>query len=302
MNMDINLEYYKVFYHAARLKSYSRAADYLHLTQPAITHSVKRLEELLQIQLFYRNGHSMLPTEAGELLYTHVAQALELISNAQEKLEHLSSLKEGTVRIGATETALNYYTLPLLKEFKKLYPGVSFQVLTNYPQDLRSMLLEDRVDLVIGTTPFLDGDTGFSIRPLQEFQDVFVAGNGFPELRNRLLNPSDLIRYPLVSPINAPNLKSWMESHALSFQPQFVVSSISYLYPFIKDNLAVGCVPEPFAREWLSSNPQLFILSLSDLPPQRSIVLVTNPFAPLKEAPQVFVSRLLSLAESGRLI
>lgn len=107
--MDFNLEYYRAFYYAAKFGSYSKAAEHLYLTQPAVSQSIHRLENSLGgCKLFIRNSHGMDLTPEGKLLFTHVDKAFELLTAGEVKLSRFNSLENSDLYIGATETALDF--------------------------------------------------------------------------------------------------------------------------------------------------------------------------------------------------
>lgn len=79
--MEINFEYYKVFYYVAKYGKISAAAEKLFISQPAITQTIKKLEELLDMQLFYRNREGVILTEEGKNIYEYIKESVAILGN-----------------------------------------------------------------------------------------------------------------------------------------------------------------------------------------------------------------------------
>ena len=96
--MNVSFEYYKVFYHVARLGSITLAAKALFLSQPAVSKCIRQLEKVLGCALFYRMHKGMRLTPEGEVLYQHVAQACEQIAIGEKKIQAMLHLDWGSIR------------------------------------------------------------------------------------------------------------------------------------------------------------------------------------------------------------
>lgn len=97
--MNINFEYYKIFYHVAKASSISAAARELCISQPAVSQAIKALEQAIGIELFIRTKKGVSLTNAGELLYSHVAAGYESISLGEQQLSQLLHMETGEIRI-----------------------------------------------------------------------------------------------------------------------------------------------------------------------------------------------------------
>ena len=96
--MNINFEYYKIFYHVAKASSISAAARELCISQPAVSQAIKALEQAIGIELFIRTKKGVSLTNAGELLYSHVAAGYESISLGEQQLSQLLHMETGEIR------------------------------------------------------------------------------------------------------------------------------------------------------------------------------------------------------------
>ena len=198
--MNINFEYYKIFYHVAKASSISAAARELCISQPAVSQAIKALEQAIGIELFIRTKKGVSLTNAGELLYSHDAAGSESISLGEQQLSQLLHMETGEIRIGASDMTLQFYLLPYLEHFHQLYPGIKVHV-TNAPTPSTiNHLLSGNIDFGIVTSP-LPADPHMEIRQAREIEDTFIAPigsynrsyhNTFPRFRS-------ILKYFLIS-------------------------------------------------------------------------------------------------------
>lgn len=136
---------------------FTRAAEHLHVAQPAISAQVRRLEAELGVELRTRTTRRVALTHAGELLYAHARRVLDEIDAARADLNRLVDVLAGQVRLGAIE-ALDPFDLPAaLAEFHTRYPGVEMTLRSGRLQDLLAGLAADELDLAFGPIPALPG-------------------------------------------------------------------------------------------------------------------------------------------------
>ena len=117
--MNIDLELYKVFYAVAKNKHMTRASEELHISQPAISQSIKKLEEQLGGTLFLRSNKGMELTEEGKMFFEYVKGALELIKNAENDFTSYKDLTKGEIKIGCSTTLTKLLLLDTINEFHK---------------------------------------------------------------------------------------------------------------------------------------------------------------------------------------
>ena len=113
--MNIDLELYRVFFEVAKFQSITLAAKHLHISQPAISKSIKSLEEQIGGKLFIRSRNGVVLTEDGKVLFYYVKRALELFNQGEQKYLEMLNLKSGTVRVGISKTLFKEFLLPILR-------------------------------------------------------------------------------------------------------------------------------------------------------------------------------------------
>ena len=138
--MNISYDSYRVFYYAAKYKSFSQAAAALYNNQPNVTRIIRRLESELRCALFFRSPQGVRLTPEGEKLYAHIAVAFESIEAAEEEIFSDQSLQSGVVHIAASGLALRGCLLQVLAQYRSEYPHVRI-CLTNHttPQGLAAV-------------------------------------------------------------------------------------------------------------------------------------------------------------------
>ncbi len=172
--MSENLEYYKVFYYAARFGSLTMAGTELSISQPAVSQALKQLESALMVKLFVRSARGIRLTPEGEILYRHVKAGYEQILLGEKKLSSMLRLDYGELRIGASDMTLKFYLLPLLEAYHEKFPGIKVTV-TNAPTpETLDLLRQGKIDFGAVSMPFQAGGE-LSVTPVKEIEDVFVA-------------------------------------------------------------------------------------------------------------------------------
>ena len=182
--MDINLEYYKIFYYTAKQKSVTLAAEKLSISQPAVSQAIKHLEKDLGCALFVRMAKGVRLTKEGEMLFSYVERGYEAILSGEKRLLEMLNLEKGEICIGASDMTLKYYLLPYLERFHEKYPNIRVTV-TNAPTpETLQHLADGRIDFGIVSSP-VEPQGWLKIIPVKEIRDVFVAGKKYKELCGR---------------------------------------------------------------------------------------------------------------------
>lgn len=158
--MNITLRQLRVFSAVARHLSFTRAAEELCLTQPAVSMQVKQLENQLDVPLFEHLGKKIFLTEMGKEVYHYSRSILQQIDELQSVLNSLKGLGKGRLKISVASTA-NYFIPVLLAGFCQRYPGVTVSLDVTNRETLLTQLAENEVDLVVMGQPPEDMDLGY---------------------------------------------------------------------------------------------------------------------------------------------
>jgi DNA-binding transcriptional LysR family regulator len=147
----MELKFIEIFCTVVELKSFSKAAQALHLTQPTISVHIKALEEEFSTQLLDRMGRTILPTQDGEILYRYAKEIVTLKENAQKAMERITGTVSGNLVIGASTIPGEYILPQQLAKFKIAYPNVFPTLRIADSKSIYESVLRGEVDLgVIG--------------------------------------------------------------------------------------------------------------------------------------------------------
>jgi len=150
--MHLTIRQLQVFEATARLLSFRKAADELHLSQPAVSMQIKQLEENVGLPLFERLGKRIYLTEAGREIYHYSRSIGQMLSEAGEVIDGLKGAHQGRLTISVASTA-NYFIPTLLGTFHERFPGVTVSLDVTNRETLLEQLTENEVDLVVMGQP-----------------------------------------------------------------------------------------------------------------------------------------------------
>lgn len=149
----IDLDRLRIFQAVAQARSFTRAAEVVHLTQPGISKHIRQMEEYFGVPLFDRLGRKVALTQAGEVLFETTQEILALAGAAEERIQELTGMRAGRLRLGAS-FPIGVYILPgVLAAFRKSYPAVEVVLNISTSEEVTAEVLATRLDigLVSGT-------------------------------------------------------------------------------------------------------------------------------------------------------
>ena len=292
--MNINLEYYKFFYYAAKCGSITQAAEVLSVTQPAVSQALRTLAKSLGTDLFVRNGKGVHLTPAGEILFDYVKRGYEEIETGERKVLEMINMETGEIRIGASDMTLQFYLLPYLQRFHERYPGIRLNVTNGPTPETMHYLSEGRIDFGLVTTP-LSRRKGFHSIAVRQIQDVFVAGTRFRKLKGEILPWSSLRELPVVCLEKNSSTRRYVDDFLMArgaaIHPEIELATSDMIVQFALRNLGVACVVWDFAQPYLEAGT-LFELRFESSLPAREMELVTNEKLPPTSASAKFLEML----------
>lgn len=186
----------KVFDTVARRLSFTKAADELCITQPAVTRHVKELERLMNLRLFERRGNRVTLTEGGQILLKHT----EAMQDISRQLEHdISLVKEahrGSIKLGASTTIAQYVLPPLLARFHRVYTDVRLHMVNANTEEIEHALLQQRISLGV-----IEGDSkrrDINYTPFARDEILLVCSSKNPLATKEEIRLEELVRQPLL--------------------------------------------------------------------------------------------------------
>jgi LysR family nitrogen assimilation transcriptional regulator len=227
------LRYFQV---VAEYGSYSRGAEWLRISQPAVSRQIRRLEDELGRKLFRRIGQGVTLTEAGRVLQERAQAAFRTLDQARAEIRGAPAGPTGTVALAVPPAAGRWLVPPLAERMAKAMPGVQLRVLGGFSGTIDEWLVRGRVDLALAHDPL--PRKGFSITPLAEEEVCLVGLPGSPGVSRRHVRPADLLRLPLVLP-GRPNasrrlLDAWLAGEGGAPAPRVEADDHSVLRALLR--------------------------------------------------------------------
>lgn len=139
----------RVFYSVAKKLSFTKAAEELYITQPAITKHIKELETQLAIRLFERKGNKISLTQAGEILLEKTRRIFEIYDELEYEISELRGKISGKLKLGASSTIAQWVIPEILSKFNEAYPSIEISLMNGNSKQIEDALLNNEIDLGI---------------------------------------------------------------------------------------------------------------------------------------------------------
>ena len=282
------METYYVFYIVAEYGNISKAAKKLFVSQPAVTKSIKNLEENLGIKLFNRNSKGVQLTEEGKVLYEYVKNAYIQIEKGEKIVKQLKNKSKGVVRIGISNTLCKYYFMPFLKGFHEKYPDIKIEITNRVTLETLELLEKGSLDCAIVSK--VEGvSSNLKFEELLKIQDIFVS----KEKPIKSVFPlEDLKKFPMLFLEKKNATRKYIDEYLLKnnvdLEIDIEISSMEFLVEFAKIGLGVASVIENFVVDELAKK-ELCKWEIEPAIEPRFIGLLYNEKTNLSIASQTFI-------------
>ena len=287
MVVDLNL--YKVFHTVACCKSISKAANELYISQPAVSKSIKSLESIVGVNLFFRNWSGVSLTSEGQVLFEYIDNAINQIQTGEKLLSRLKEKEFGSIKIGVSTTLFKHFLVPKLKKFINKYPNIKIIVINK--TTVETLKLIENGDADIGIVSITENFPKYNFEKVGHIQDIFVASKTFIE-SSKIANPTDISLYNNFMFFEKDNLNRkyidlYFEKNNISIKPDIEISNMDLLIELAKIDLGVTVAIKEFIQNDLSDG-SLVELPIAPAIPSRPIVMLSNKNLPLSIASQAF--------------
>lgn len=282
-----HLSYYHTFYTVAKTGNISQASKELFISQPAISKSIKKLEQTLDTTLFIRNSRGVTLTEEGKLLYDHVTQAFQSIREGEHHLRRNKELEIGHLHIGVSTTLCKHIMLPLLQNFIRENPHIAVTIDCLSSAKTASLLLENKLDVGLFVETTISRQLDFS--PVTNLSYTFIAARQYLEnlkLRenvdyqnnNRRFFKSATLMLMDRGNISRQHAENYFRDQSIETTQILETSNMELLVEFARIGLGVACVIRDFVEEDIKNG------TLIEIPLERSISTRTVGFAYSKDS------------------
>lgn len=147
----------KYFYEVAELKSISKVSNNLHISQPALSHQLSKIEKELGVKLFERSNRGVELTDKGQVLYNYAKQILFLHNNLLDELDEESFIKQ-EIKINISSTCANFVMESVAKDLGRIFKNINVNINNNRESNDKALLLHGRSDVILGCNYIDDSD------------------------------------------------------------------------------------------------------------------------------------------------
>lgn len=289
--MNVNLELYRIFYIVAKNKNMTRASEELHISEPAISQSIKKLEEQLGGTLFLRSNKGMELTKEGEMFFNYVKGALELINNAENEFTSFKGLEKGEIKIGCSTTLTKLVLLETIKLFHIRYPNINIIIQNDLTSNLLNDLKIGKLDFVIFNESDIK-EKNLHLTKIKELSQGFIYNPTYIE--DKIKNYNDLNNYNIILQKQESNTRQLIDSillkQGIKLIPKTEVVSQDLITELVNIGLGIGFVIIDLAKR---NYPHLQELKINQNIPSIEVYLATNKYISETFATQTFIDLLL---------
>lgn len=245
----MTLRHMRIFQKIYETQSVTRAAEALHMTQPAVTRALQELEKYYGLRLFERLNRRLTVTEAGRRMYDYALHLTETFDTMEKSLRDWE--RQGVLRVGAS-VSLGCSLLPQLsRTFQEEHPGVEVRVRIANGELLRRDLLENRLDLAL-----LEGEENgadLMLTPFAAGEMALIVPPGHPLARAGGATLAQAAAYPLLLRETGSATRRFLDqllmSRGLAVQPVWESASTQALLSAVREGLGITLVPWALARQ-----------------------------------------------------
>jgi len=281
----------------------TRAAQLLHIAQPALSYHILNLESALKTKLLNRSVNGVTPTSNGELLYRHAKSLLRQVEDIQVAIEHGNNKPSGKVAIGLPGSTARILAIPLLRELRN-FPGILLEIVERQSGGLAALVAQGQVDLAI--TVDVHSPPGVVIHPLVS-EELYAILAQPPARADATLSLAELAQLPLVLP-SEPNIArvkldlAFMEAN-LRYKLLAEASTTDLLVRIVRSGDACTVLPWSAVSEEIRLK-QLYAVRIRKPSFKRELSLCISESVPLSQAAhvvyQLIMDKIPSLVAHGK--
>lgn len=278
----------RYFLAVAEHQSFTRAAEALHVSQPALSQQVRLMEESLGVQLFDRSGRTTRLTDSGEVYLQYVRRASQEFREAKRALHDVNDLSRGALRVAVTPTFTTYMVGPLVEAFHSRYPNISLNLREISQEHMEDLLLSDEIDVGIAFSGTSTAD--LDLEPLLVETLALVVGIGHP-LAGEISIGLEALRAESLVLLSAEfatreQIDRFCRQHGIEPHVRIEANSISAVIEIVRRTMLSTLLPSTIAF----AHQDLKAIALDPVRLQRTAVLMQRRDAYRSAAAKTFVA------------
>lgn len=289
----------QVFQTVAQQRSFSRAAEKLYRTQPAVSIAIRKLEDWVGQPLFVRGSGARTLTDAGVLLSEYADRMLNLREEIRKGMQELREIERGQISLGANESAI-HALLPPLDRYRQLHPGIQIRVHRVFSRDVPRELMSHHLD--IGVISYLPEERELEAVAFRRDSLVMVVWPGHKFAKRKQVNVGELGQETFVAHIvESPyrqRVVQMFARHRVPLKMAVELPTIESIKLFVEMKKGVAIVPRMCVEREVA-NGQLRALRIRQMRLARTLYLVYRRDRPLSAAAQSLVELIRQKKVAG---
>ncbi len=242
---NINFNSLKIFYEVASSKSFLEASNKLFVSQPAISKSMSKLEEDLNVKLFFRANKGIVLTQSGEILYNYLKEANDLLYSCNRALMAVNDVEDSTLVIGVQSHIVRNYLMNKVDSFKARHPKIKIELIDMSTNQMMEQLEARKLDFVIDSSPIDTIYNNISVTPVCSLNTCFIAST---KNNNDIATIKDLENEDIILPISRSslrkNINKIFDENSLNVNITLEFGTEELIIDSVRRNLGVGYVVE----------------------------------------------------------
>ncbi len=273
-----NLNRYEIFICAAECGSISGAAKRLFISQPAVSASIKKLEESLGCTLFIRKSKGIELTESGRQLYTGASTALKSLYETENNLRRRIEINH--LRIAASNVLCKYMLMPYLKRFTEKNPAADVSITCTSSAQAEVLLRECKIDVALMAKP--DDTASLNYYPLGKIRDIFVCTPSYLEkLGNENVFENGNIMLLNKENVSRMHVDRYCDENEIVPRHVLEVNDMDLLIEFAKIGIGISCVVKQFVEKELNCGDLVEVKLKASIPQREAGFLYNKNILPL---------------------
>ena len=293
LKKNINLNLYKVFYDACKYGSFSKTAEFTYSTQSAISKSIKKLEEELETQLFYRNSNGIELTDKGRELYYYVEKSYGNLLTAERIMLETENLERGKLNIGLPSHIASFFFFDKIIDFHEKYPNIEMMLTSGSTGQLLDLIDKHEIDIIIDTAPVVTNNMDLCIEELLKVKYAFICSKDNYDKYKHIKSIKDLEDVPLVLPnkgtTNRKKLDSLFIKYSVNPKKVINIHTSEVILNAVSKDLGIGYIISDIVKD----NDNYKVLDIKEELPGAEIVFAYDRKF-LTTAPKRFIEEYIN--------
>ena len=285
----MTIRHMKIFIAVYNALSITKAAQTLHMTQPAVSRAIQEMEQFYGICLFERMNRKIYVTESAKELYSYAVHIVDTFDSMEQEMKNWDEL--GVLRIGSTITLGNFFLPGAIADFQKQFPRLRIRVTISNGAKLKQDLLENRIDLAL-----IEGTSSCEFlreKPFRKDRLILITPPGHPLLSSPAVTLQDTLQYPLLFREPGSAVRALLDHtfalHGLSPEPIWESASTQAIVKAVQAGLGIAFLPQQLAAQDLSLG-SIATRDLADERFERTCYIVWHTRKYLTHAGKAFIS------------